>query len=187
MNVRTSLSAITALVTLGGGIATPAFAEHESYEGYRYAYAEVVDVEPIVRYVTVETPVRECYTVDRVVTTRRRGNNVAGATIAGAIIGGVIGNQFGSGSGRDAATAAGVIIGSSIAAENARAAGHRGAGHVRQPVRECDISYESHEEERIDGYRVTYNYRGTEYRTRMKRHPGERIRVRVLVEPVSRG
>jgi len=124
-------------------------------------------------------------TVERVVKTRRSSGNAAGATRAGAIIGGVIGSQFGSGSGRAAATAAGGVIGSSIASDNARRSST--TGRVKQPVKQCDISYETHEEERIDGYRVTYVYRGTEYRTRMRRHPGERIKVRVLVEPVSRG
>ncbi|NNF52175.1 MAG: glycine zipper 2TM domain-containing protein [Gammaproteobacteria bacterium] len=184
MNIRQSKIWIVA-AGLGLASATPALAEHEVSDGYQYAYANVVDVQPIVRYVTVESPVRECYTVNRVVKTRRNGGNAAGATLAGAIIGGVIGNQFGSGSGRAAATAAGVVIGSSIASDNARR--NTTGARVRQPVKQCDISYETHEEERIDGYRVTYVYRGTEYRTRMQRHPGERIKVRVLVEPVSRG
>lgn len=180
------------LSLLTGGLALvfalPVAAEHRGSAGYQYAYAEVVDVQPIVRYVTVETPVRECYQVERVVETRRRGRdgNVAGAAIAGGLIGGIIGNQFGSGSGRDAATAAGFIIGSSIAADNARASTRRTAQRIRKPVRQCDITYETHEEERIDGYQVSYVYRGTEYRTRMRRHPGDRIKVRVLVEPVTR-
>lgn len=183
MNIR-QLRIWVATAGLGLAAAVPAFADHDSSEGYQYAYADVIKVQPIVRIVTVESPVRECYTVDRVVRTRRSGNNAAGATLAGAIIGGVIGNQFGSGSGRAAATAAGVVIGSSIASDNARR-GTTGA-RVRQPVKQCDISYETHEEERIEGYRVTYVYRGTEYRTRMQRDPGDRIKVRVLVEPVSR-
>ncbi len=183
---------IKSVMLLGGALsvvwALPVAAEHQGNAGYQYAYAEVVDVRPIVRYVTVETPVRECYQVERAVKTRKRGRdgNVAGAAIAGGLIGGIIGNQFGSGSGRDAATAAGFIIGSSIAADNARASSERSRGRARKSIRQCDISYETHEEERIDGYRVSYVYRGTEYRTRMRSHPGDRIKVRVLVEPVTR-
>jgi uncharacterized protein YcfJ len=34
-------------------------------------------------------------------------------------------------------------------------------------------------EERIDGYRVTYLFRGREYNTVMSYNPGERVRIRV--------
>ena len=37
------------------------------------------------------------------------------------------------------------------------------------------------ESERVDGYDVTYEYAGRQYRTRRDYHPGERIRVRVDV------
>ncbi len=189
MNIRSPRKWIAVAGAMTLAWALPATADHERDDPYQYDYARVVDVQPIVRVVTVETPVRECYQVDRVVKKRRRdrSSNVAGAAIAGGIIGGVIGNQFGSGSGRDAATAAGFIIGSSIAADSARASSSRTARRVKKPVRQCDISYETHEEERVDGYHVTYVFRGTQYRTRMRSHPGERIKVRVLVEPVSRG
>lgn len=43
----------------------------------------------------------------------------AGRTIVGGLLGGLIGSQFGSGRGRDAATVAGVLIGSAIANDNA--------------------------------------------------------------------
>ncbi len=42
----------------------------------------------------------------------------AGATIGGAVLGGVVGNQFGSGSGQDIMTAGGAVAGG-IAANNA--------------------------------------------------------------------
>ncbi len=187
MNSNFTRASMAVFGALSLGLALPAMAEHQRSDGYQYDYAKVVRVTPIVRYVTVETPVRECYQVERQVRHRRSGGgNVAGAAIAGGIIGGIIGNQFGSGSGRDAATAAGVIIGSSIGADSARA-GTTVSRRARQPSRQCDISYETHEEERIDGYQVTYRFRGVEYRTRMRRDPGDRIKVRVLVEPVSRG
>lgn len=41
-------------------------------------------------------------------------------TFGGAVLGGIIGNQFGSGSGRDLATIVGALIGASIADENNR-------------------------------------------------------------------
>lgn len=42
----------------------------------------------------------------------------AGATVAGAVLGGVVGNQFGGGSGKDILTAGGAVAGG-IAANNA--------------------------------------------------------------------
>jgi uncharacterized protein YcfJ len=38
-------------------------------------------------------------------------------------------------------------------------------------------------EQRTNGYDVTYDYRGHTYTTVMNRDPGNRIRVRVSVEP----
>ncbi len=183
-----SRASIIAFGALALGASLPAAAEVRGGDGYQYDYARVLQVEPIVRYVTVETPVRECYQVTRTARYRNPGGgNVAGAAIAGGIIGGIIGNQFGSGSGRDAATAVGVLLGSSIGADSARNSARSGSRRVVQPARQCNISYETHQEERVDGYFVTYLFRGVEYRTRMRHSPGERIKVRVLVEPVSRG
>ena len=39
--------------------------------------------------------------------------------------------------------------------------------------------------ERIDGYRVTYEYNGCEYDTRLPYDPGQKIRVRVAVAPAE--
>lgn len=62
---------------------------------------------------TVSTPVRvnECRNVDVPIygTRDRRGSD--GDVLAGAIVGGVIGNQFGGGSGKDAMTVLGAIVG----------------------------------------------------------------------------
>jgi uncharacterized protein YcfJ len=38
-------------------------------------------------------------------------------------------------------------------------------------------------ESRTDGYDVTYEYRGHNYTTVMSRDPGNRVRLRVSVEP----
>ena len=52
-------------------------------------------------------------------------------------------------------------------------------------MQRCDVRYEHEYEERIDGYRVTYEYNGREYTTRMPYDPGERIKVRVAVAPAE--
>src|SRR5690606_24309991 len=63
-----------------------------------YVHAKVVDVDPIVRYVTVQRPRRECWS--EVIYERGRPATVAGPALAGGLIGGAIGRQFGGGSGR---------------------------------------------------------------------------------------
>jgi uncharacterized protein YcfJ len=40
-------------------------------------------------------------------------------------------------------------------------------------------------EQRTNGYDVTYDYRGHSYTTVMSRDPGDRVRVRVSVEPAQ--
>ncbi|MEM7282906.1 MAG: glycine zipper 2TM domain-containing protein, partial [Pseudomonadota bacterium] len=114
-------------------------------------------------------------------TGRRKAAPKPGAVLAGGILGAIAGRQFGSGNGREAATVAGALIGSAVASEkSSRRHGYESNG---RPIKQCDITYETHQEERIDGYWVTYEYQGQRYRTRMSDHPGESIEVSVTVRP----
>ncbi len=182
-----------------------ALADHDSYDydgaygGHESVqYAEVLDVEPIFRTVTVRTPERECwqeqvhtqtvYYDDR----PRRHKSTAGATIAGGLIGGVIGRQFGDGKGRDAMTVVGTLVGSAIANSNAQRRNYRSRGYARsytepgvEYVRRCETVNRVRHEERIDGYSVTYLYNGAEYTTRTDHDPGHRIPLRVSIAPVG--
>lgn len=140
-----------------------------------YVFARVVEVEPIMTRVRVSTPQRDCWYEEREVYPQRGIDGVtAGPTVLGAIIGGVVGHQFGSGRGRDAATVAGTVIGASIGHSSAVQA----AGSETRDVKRCEVRYERSWEEQIDGYRVTYVYRGREYTTRMPYDPGSSVRVR---------
>jgi uncharacterized protein YcfJ len=157
-----------------------------------YAYARVVDVDPIVNRVRVSTPRRECWTETRyeeVSYTERTGprRGSAGQMILGGIIGAAIGNQIGSGDGRRAATVAGAVIGSAIGHD----VGDRRNGGSQRVVTEsrpyeaerCEVRYDEEFEERIEGYRVTYVYNGIRQTTQLPYDPGDRIRVRVDVHP----
>lgn len=146
-----------------------------------YDYAKVISVQPIVRYVTVQTPVRECWQDTEYYTTHHQRHATRRSTLVGAIIGGVIGHQFGSGHGKDAATAAGAMVGAAIGHDSA----HRRYGTVRnsRPVQRCETQYRNHQEERIDGYNVVYRYHGQKYATRMPYDPGKRIKIRVDIRP----
>lgn len=176
------------------GVASTALAGPPSWSNARhhrgashseYDYARVVDVDPIVRQVRVETPRRECWDDVRYVQSRPHISDgaVGGRTLLGAAIGGVIGHQFGSGRGRDAATVAGALIGAGVGYDSAA---KRAAHGVREEVvQRCDVRYEHDYEERIDGYRVTYEYNGRQYSTQLPYDPGDRIRVRVAIAPAE--
>jgi uncharacterized protein YcfJ len=112
----------------------------------------------------------------------RRPSNAIG-TIFGAIIGGVIGHQIGNGHHNDAATVAGTLIGAAMGSSAGQDnAGYESTTHSR-PVQRCETKYRQHEEERIDGYRVIYQYHGQKYATQMPYDPSDRIRIRVDVRP----
>jgi uncharacterized protein YcfJ len=172
------------------------YGHHKKYRGgpvSDYDYARVVDVDPIVRQVRITVPERECWTETRyedVSYTERTGprpRGSAGQMILGGIIGAAIGNQIGSGDGRRAATVAGAVIGSAIGHD----VGDRRNGRYERVVTEsrpyeaerCEVRYDERFEERIEGYRVTYEYNGRRHTTRLPYDPGDRIRVRVDVHP----
>ena len=176
--------------------------------GTRYEYAPVVDVEPIVRVIRVQRPREECW--DETVYEEHPVNGYRGyqgyraggpapfsgaaPTIAGGLIGGLIGRQFGGGKGRDGMTLVGTLVGAAIAGDRARqrqyygAQSHGGATYERRPVtvERCRVDTETFEEERIEGYHVTYEYQGERYTMRMAEPPGEQIRLRVTASPVGR-
>ena len=114
---------LVAIITLAAGLSGTA---HAGPPTVSFEYAPVVDVQPIVRVVQVERPRKECWQeeVYETVSTgpSHRPLGSAGPTIAGGILGGVIGHQFGGGSGLDAMTALGALIGAAIASDRARRA-----------------------------------------------------------------
>lgn len=171
MNARQIAAAAVLAVASGAALASHGVSE--------YVYARVVDVEPIVRYVTVERPREQCW--QETAYEANRPLRVAGTTLAGAVVGGAVGRQFGGGRGRDALTLIGSIAGAAVANERAV----RRNGYVAVPVERCEIVSERFTEERVLGYNVTYQYRGQRHTMRTSTPPGERVRLRVDVVPVG--
>lgn len=164
------------------GLATPALAQRHDAQ---YDYARVIESVPIKRYVTVRTPVRECWQEEQYYEVAQPAPGAGISTLFGAVVGGVIGHQFGSGRGNDAATVAGTLVGAAVGNSSARRrAGYETVRHSR-PVERCSTSVREHREERIDGYRVIYEYRGQKYATQMPYDPGRELRVRVDVRPAE--
>jgi uncharacterized protein YcfJ len=177
------------------GLSGTAAAEHPAGadSGY-YTWADVVDVAPTYQTRLIREPVEYCrelpppaYGYDAGYERRYRDNHAHPATtILGGILGGLIGNQFGGGNGRKALTVAGTAIGASMASRAARQHHERRYGYdYAPPVRRCTTTTETREEEVLDGYVVTYVYQGQEFTRHMADHPGDRVRIRVDVEPVG--
>ncbi|MBD8526074.1 glycine zipper 2TM domain-containing protein [Pseudomarimonas arenosa] len=164
-------------------------AEHRDLRGYQapaYEYAEVLEVDPIIT--RVQRPVqrdqcwREPVTYREPVRTADTRRYRAPAVL-GAIVGGVIGNQFGNGRGRDAATAAGALLGYHAVRDGQRSHQYAGYREVTRYEERCATQTEYFEDERVTGYDVTYRYNGQIYRTVTDFHPGDRLRVQVDVRP----
>lgn len=156
-----------------------AFAAHGG--GAAYHTADVIDAVPVTR--TIRVPVDQEVCWDETYYERAGPPRSAAPGIIGAIVGGVIGNQFGGGSGKDVLTVAGAAAGASVA---------HSAHKRRNPDRYYEVTeqrcdWETHytTEEQIIAWDVTYEYNGEIFETRMREEPGERIRVRVNVEPLS--
>ncbi len=176
--------AVASLVLVVGPANASDYAYSKSRSGAVYDYAKVLSVTPAVRYVTVTTPVKECWEDVEYYSVSNREPGRAGKTLFGAIVGGVIGHQFGGGSGQDVATIAGSLIGASMANRSFNNSGYSTSEYSR-PVRRCETNYQSHQEERIDGYDVIYSYHGRKYQTRTPFDPGKKLKIRVDVRPAS--
>ena len=166
------ITALTAAV-----VSAPAYARSD------IEYAKVVSAEPIYRTVRVSTPRQECYDERVVVREPAYRNGDPGAALFGAILGGVAGHQFGKGSGKSVATAAGALIGAGVAQNRTRSYGSA-TERVSYETR-CNSYDEYRTEHRVDGYDVTYRYQGRTYQTRTPYDPGSRIPVQVDVRPVQ--
>jgi uncharacterized protein YcfJ len=125
----------------------------------RMEHGRVVHVEPVVHRTVVIAPARECRPEAvgyRVYSAPRR--DVAGAVVAGGLIGGVIGHQLGGGHGKDVATMAGALIGAALARD---AADHAAVTRYDTVYEEhCRIEPRRHVVEHVDGYRVSYRAHG---------------------------
>ena len=137
--------------------------------------ARVRSAEP--QYENVNVPRNECssqWINER--GARRSGepqDRQYGGAIVGGLAGGILGHQIGGGSGKDAATALGVMLG---AITGDRLANRDQGGQydnsqyengqyesTQREVKRCRTVYDT--QTRITGYRVTYEYRGQHYST----------------------
>lgn len=149
----------------------------------RYEYAQVLESRPVYRTVAVSVPRQECWN-EQVAHRSRGGSDSRTPAILSTIIGGALGNAVGHGkSNKRVGTVVGAVLGHSIGRDIVGA-----NSHEREPryetVRQCETVYEYRNEERLLGYDVVYRYDNQEYSVRMDQDPGDRLRVKVNVQPV---
>ncbi len=143
--------------------------------------ARVVDSQPVYQTVQVNTPSQECWQEPVQVESKNYSSTPA---ILGAIIGGSIGNEFGSGdSGRDVATVAGAVLGGSIGHDIEK--GNQRSNSRTVYEQRCRTVSNVSTEQRFQGYDVTYEYNDQLFTARTSNHPGQTIRVSVSVIPVE--
>jgi uncharacterized protein YcfJ len=144
-------------------------------------YAEVLNVEEITQ--TVQTPREVCEDVAVTHKAPVKDEHKILGTATGALVGGLLGNQIGGGSGKKIATVAGAAAGGY--------AGNKVQGNMQDKdtttttERRCNTVTDSHEQ--LDGYKVSYRIGESEGTVRMDHKPGSRIPVvngqLVLTEP----
>jgi uncharacterized protein YcfJ len=145
--------------------------------------ARVIDVEPIYETIEISHPERHCWDED--VSYYEPGQKTYTGTMLGSVVGGVLVNSMhrGRGKGKDAATLAGALLGGAIGHDLSQK--HNRGHQVTSTERRCQVETHTSYEERLVGYDVKYRYRGQIFSTRMDKHPGKRIPVRVKVVPLE--
>lgn len=185
-------------------VAVPVSAQHNyaDDQGHLYDFAKVVNVTPVIETYQVNDPIEQCWD-ERVPVYQstagrgdiRRGHSSKTPEILGAIIGGVIANQVGKrggGKARDVATVAGAVLGGSIGHDikrNNREARYGGRSNRHQPVayetvQRCEITERLIDKQHVVAYDVAYKYRGSVFHTQMDQRPGDKIKLKVTVNPV---
>jgi uncharacterized protein YcfJ len=115
--------------------------------------ARVTDVITNYTYVSNPVDVEYCRNVEVPVYKNVQGGST-GDVLAGAIIGGAIGNQFGGGSGKDAMTVLGAIVGADVAG---RQGNRQQVAGYRNEV-QCEYHTEYQDQRVVDGYIVYFRY-----------------------------
>lgn len=164
-------------IVFTASVSMPALAGSDSTT---YAWADVIEAEPVTRIIRRPVETEVCWQEEVYRETPERRSKTP--QIVGAILGGIIGNQFGGGSGQDVMTLAGATLGHSIAKDSQRRA-HPQKLYVSIEDR-CGVNTEWRESRQVLGWDVTYKYQGDTYLTRMDKEPGDQIKIAVNIQPV---
>ena len=166
-----TVSILSAALVMG---ASSALAGHPDTDNVQIR-ARVISASPLYR--TVNEPHKECWTEtvdhrDHDYETRGYRNHNTGATIIGALAGGLLGSTVGKGNGRVAAAAVGAATGAVVG--NRWNNGNRYSSPPQQ-VERCRTT--DHVRHVADGYDVRYRFEGREFQTHLPYHPGKWINL----------
>ncbi len=151
--------------------------------GGEFDYAQVTRVEPLTRVVQTPLQQEECWDEPVAYYQSASGPQSYTPHLMGGIVGAVVGNQFGKGSGRDWSTVAGAALGASVGRDYAQQRAAYGGASYTGSERRCRLVQSYAQQTVADGYRVLYHYNGRQYETRLPQDPGPQLRVRVDVVP----
>jgi uncharacterized protein YcfJ len=128
---------------------------------YQNVTGKVIAIEPVLTRVAA-APVKSCHIEHRYVAQ-------SGNAVAGAIVGGAIGNQFGKGDGNIAMTILGAIAGSEVARNNNRM--------VTEQVEVCELYYPAGSDYIANEYDIYYNVNGQQIVERVNSAVGQRAYI----------
>lgn len=175
-------------------------------KGTYYDYGRVVKVKPVFSRGHDAHSNRKCFQKSHghqgsfQHSNYRGGNNGQNnskvlPTVAGAVLGGVIGNRLTRNShNQKLATVTGAFIGGVVGheiAENSHKQNtpkyhaHKRQHHDEQCVRVQEYGHNNSPKgsKKLKGYRVTYRYKGEKFTTFTRKHPGGRIKLEISVRP----
>lgn len=132
------------------------FATGAMADGYNTRQGIVVDVEPVYSNYQTHVVQEQCFNQQVPIYQNHHGSTVD--ALAGAIIGGAIGNQFGGGSGKDAMTVLGAIIGADAATRPST----KIVGYINEW--RCEMVKVPQNNRMFHHYQVTYKMDGRYYR-----------------------
>jgi uncharacterized protein YcfJ len=175
------IRSFTSLCSFALVLSTSAGAYGDEAQGF--GVARVIESRPVYESVDVPQGREVCYREP--VTYYEpgpRGRRSESNEVLGLIVGGLIGNQFGRGNGRAAATVGGAMLGSAVARDSNRNRYYSQGRRVTREERVCEWRDEYLEERQLTGFDVTYDYNGAVGHVFTRREPGATIRVRIAVE-----
>jgi uncharacterized protein YcfJ len=149
-----------------------------SFAGSYTDVAKIISVNKIYRTHTIRSPYQDCYIKDFY---QNKGDGSITNEIVGGLFGGLIGNQFGGGSGKDAMTAVGALLGASIAYDDELKNSKTGR-LISKEI--CETKYRTKSVKRLSHYRVEYEYDDRIFTYTTKNKPYEKtIKVKIKVSP----
>lgn len=154
------------VVTAGGAFATYALVDHGP------AFADVLAVAPVKEVIRTPREICKDVTVTRQKPVQDE-HRIAG-TAVGAVVGGLLGNQVGGGTGKKIATVAGAV-GGGYAGNQVQGRMQAKDTYTTTETR-CSMVTDTHE--KVVGYDVRYDLGGQIGTVRMDRDPGDRIPVK---------